>query len=127
MLILLVFIGLIVAGTWAAYTHGEGHIYIDGRTVSELEPWEVVGGVIIGIFGAIIGLAGGALGLIIGLAATVVAFALGLMGVAAGLFITAGVVLGPFLLIAAIILLMRRGQGGASGATARFDDYTDGL
>lgn len=111
-LIILFFIALITAGVWAVYTYGEGHVIIDGRTVSELEPWEVVGAVIAGIIGLVIGLAAGLLGLIIGLVAMVLSLALGLIGVAAGLFIGIGTALGPFLLLAAIILLMRRKDSG---------------
>lgn len=108
LLVLLVFLALLALGTYAAYTYGDAHIYIDGRTIEELEPWEVIGGVAIGILGAIFGLAMGVVGLVIGLAAAIVSIVLALAGVAAGLFITAGTLLGPFLLIAAIILLLRR-------------------
>lgn len=108
MLIVILFIAIVAAGTWAAYTYGEGHVMIDGRTISELEPWEVVGGVILGILGLFIGLTMGILGLLIGLIAAVVSIVLALAGVFVGLFITAGTLLGPFLLLAAIILLMRR-------------------
>ncbi|GGY40715.1 hypothetical protein [Parvularcula lutaonensis] len=99
----------VALGTYAVYHFGaDADIYINGRTVDELQPWEVVGGVIIGIFGLIIGLIGGAIGLLIGLGAAILAIALAMLGIMTGLFITAGVILGPFLLIAAIILLLRR-------------------
>lgn len=104
----LLFLMIVAMGTYAAYQWGDGAIYIDGRSVSDLQPWEVVGGVIIGILGMIVGLAAGAVGLLIGLAATVLALALAMLGILSGLFITAGVLLGPFLLLAAVILLMRR-------------------
>lgn len=109
---LFLFVVLIAAGTWAAYNYGgDASISINGRDFNELQPWEVVGGVIIGIFGLIIGLLGGAVGILIGLLATVLALALAFMGIFFGLFITAGVVLGPFLLVAMLFLLMRRGGG----------------
>lgn len=120
--LLFVIVALIAAGTWGAYTYGEGVFTIDGRTISELEPWEVIGGVIIGILGLLVGLVAGAIGLVVGLIAAVASIALGLAGVAVGLFITAGTLLGPFLLIAAIILLMRRRQSGAASASVNFAD-----
>lgn len=99
----------IAGGTYVAYTYGaDWGVTINGETIDDLQPWEVVGGVIIGILGLIIGLVGGVLGLLIGLAAALVAIALAFGGIAFGLFITAGVILGPFLLLAAVILLIRR-------------------
>lgn len=110
-LALLFFAVVVGAGIWAAYTYGEGHLVIDGRTVSELEIWEVAGAVVIGVVGLIVGLLGGLLGLAIGLVAMVFSIVLGVIGIAAGLFITAGTLLGPFLLLAAVILLIRREPG----------------
>ncbi len=113
-----VFIIIVAAGVWAVYTYGEGHIQINGRGVDELELWEVIGGVIAGIIGLFVGLIFGAVGLLIGLVALVLSLALAVAGVAAGLFISIGTMLGPFLLLAAIILLMRRqGEGGQSQAS----------
>jgi hypothetical protein len=106
---LFIMIMLVAAASVAVYHFGaDGAIMIDGRTVDQLAWWEVVGGVLIGFVGLFLGLAGGLIGLVIGLGAAFVAIALSLLGIFAGLFITAGVVLGPFLLIAAIIILMRR-------------------
>ena len=112
------FIAVIAAGVWAVYTYGEGHVIIDGRTVSELEPWEIIGGVIAGVIALIVGLTVGLIGLIIGLVAMVISIVLGLIGVMAGLFITIGTLLGPFLLLAAIILLMRRNKQAAGAEAA---------
>lgn len=106
---LLLVIGLFAAGVWAVYTYGEGNIYIDGRTVSELEWWEIAGALAAGVVALIIGLIGGLLGLVVGLFAAVVALAIGALGIFAGLFITAGVLLGPILLLVLIILMIRRG------------------
>lgn len=107
--VLFLLIVAIAAGTYVAYQYGsDWNLTVNGRTIDDLQPWEVVGGVIIGILGLIVGLVGGVVGILIGLAATVVALALAFGGVAIGLFITAGVLLGPFLLLAAIILLARR-------------------
>lgn len=103
-----IFVLVIGLATWAAYTFGEGHIVIDGRDISDLEPWEVAGGIIAGIIGLIIGLTFGVLGLLIGLIATVFSIVLAIAGIAVGLFISVGVFLGPFLLLAAIIILIRR-------------------
>lgn len=108
MLFLIAFFVLVGLGIWVAYTYGEGYIVIGDRTVSELQPWEVAGAVVIGIVGLVIGLIGGAIGLLVGLAAMILSLVLGVIGVAAGLFIAAGTLLGPFLLLAAIILLIRR-------------------
>jgi hypothetical protein len=107
--LLFLMIVAVAMGTWAAYQYGaEWEMSINGRSFDELQPWEVIGGVIIGILGLIIGLIGGAIGIIIGLLAAAFAILMAFLGIFAGLFITAGVVLGPFLLLAAIILLMRR-------------------
>ncbi|MEE4210538.1 MAG: hypothetical protein V2I43_14895 [Parvularcula sp.] len=106
---LFIMIMLVAAASVAVYHFGaDGSIMINGRGVDQLAWWEVVGGVLIGLVGLVIGLAGGAIGLVVGLLAAFLAIALSLLGIFAGLFITAGVVLGPFLLIAAIIILMRR-------------------
>jgi len=98
----------VVGGTVAAYQWGEGFIYINDRGIEDLQPWEVAGGVVIGILGLIVGLFAGAIGLLIGLGAAILAIALAMLGIFSGLFITAGVLLGPFLLLAAVILLARR-------------------
>ena len=105
---LLCFVALVAAGVWAAYTYGDGHIYIDGRGMDELSPLEVVAGVVVGIIGAIVGILAGIVGVLIGLAAALLAILLALMGVATGLFITIGVLAGPILLLAAIIMLINR-------------------
>ena len=115
---LLVVIGLFAAGIWAVYTYGEGHIYIDGRSVNELEWWEIAGGLAAGAAALIIGLVGGLLGLVIALFATVVALVLGALGIFAGLFITAGVLLGPILLLVLIIIMIRRGGRAEDAAEA---------
>jgi hypothetical protein len=107
--LLFLMIAAVAMGTWGAYQYGaEWDLVVNGRTFDELQPWEVVGGVIIGILGLIVGLVGGAIGLVIGLLAGAFAILMAFLGIFAGLFVTAGVVLGPFLLLAAIILLMRR-------------------
>ncbi|NRA30990.1 MAG: hypothetical protein HRU11_12115 [Parvularculaceae bacterium] len=98
----------VAGGTFAVYQWGDGFIYINDKGLEDLQPWEVVGGVIIGILGLIVGLVAGAIGLLIGLGAALLAIALAMLGIFSGLFITAGVLLGPFLLLAAIILMMRR-------------------
>lgn len=98
----------VAAGTFAAYQWGDEVIYINGRGIEDLQPWEVVGGVAIGILGLIVGLLAGVIGLLIGLGAALLAISLAMLGIFSGLFITAGVLLGPFLLLAAIILLARR-------------------
>lgn len=107
-LVALLLVAVVAAGVWAVYQYGDGQVMVNGRSVEDLQPWEVVGAVIIGIIGLVVGLAAGAVGLVIGLVGAVLAIVVGFIGVAAGLFITAGVLLGPFLLIAAIFLLFRR-------------------
>lgn len=98
----------VAMGTFAAYQWGDGVVYINDRSIGELQPWEVVGGVVIGIVGLIVGLIAGAIGLLIGLGAALLAISLAMLGIMSGVFIVAGIVLGPFLLLAAIILLVRR-------------------
>ena len=91
MLVFLIFAALVVVGTLAAYHYAdEGFVVINGQTVTDLAPWEVAGGIAIGIIFAMIALLVGVIGLAIGLVATVVSIALALAGVAVGLFITAG-------------------------------------
>ncbi len=107
---LLLFIALVAAGVWAVYTYGDGHIVINDRTLDDLQPWEVVLGVVIGIIGAIIGILAGLVGVIIGLVAAFLSIVMALLGVAAGLFIFAGVLAGPVLLLAGIIILMTRSK-----------------
>ncbi|MGV6802336.1 MAG: hypothetical protein ACWA5L_10480 [bacterium] len=108
---------LTAIGVWAAYAYGDGAIYIDGKTVSEMQPWEVIGGVVAGIFGLILALILGTIGLIIGIIALILALLLAAAGVAVGLFVSVGTALGPFLLIAAVILLLRKNN--------RKDDTSD--
>ena len=99
----------IASGTFAVYHYGaDGHIIINGRGVDDLAPWEVVGAVIIGLLGLIVGLIGGLIGVIVALAAASVAIALGLLGIFAGIFLTAGFLLGPLLLIILIVMIIRR-------------------
>lgn len=101
----------VIGGTFAVYHFGaDGHIMINGQTVDNLQPWEVVGGVILGILGLIVGLVGGVVGILIGLGAALLAISLAFIGVAGSLFIVTGIVLGPFLLIALIFLMIRRSQ-----------------
>ena len=106
--LLVLFIALVAAGTWAAYTYGDGHIVMNGQTIDELQPWEVVLGVVIGILGAIIGILAGFVGIIIGLLAAAFSIALAFVGVAASLFVVAGVLAGPVLLLALVIYLFTR-------------------
>lgn len=108
MISLLVFISLVGAGVWAAYTYGDGYISINGAGLESLTFWEVTAGVAIGIIGAFIGILAGIAGVLIGLAAAFLSILLALAGIATGLFITIGVLAGPILLLAAIIMLMRR-------------------
>ncbi len=109
--LLVLFIALVAAGTWAAYTYGDGHIIMNGQTIDELQPWEVVLGVVIGILGAIIGILAGFVGIIIGLLAAAFSIALAFVGVAASLFVVAGVLAGPVLLLALVIYLFTRNSG----------------
>lgn len=106
--LLFVTIVAVAMGTFAAYQWGDGYVYINDRGIEDLQPWEVVGGVIIGLLGLIVGLLAGAVGILIGIGAAVLAISLAMLGILSGVFITAGVLLGPFLLLAALILLMRR-------------------
>ncbi|MEM1381618.1 MAG: hypothetical protein AAGH41_13440 [Pseudomonadota bacterium] len=106
--LLFLMIVAVAMGTYAAYQWGDGVVTINDRAISEFQPWEVVGGVIIGILGLLVGLLAGVIGLLIGLGAAILAISLAMLGILSGVFITAGVLLGPFLLLAAVILLMRR-------------------
>lgn len=114
---LFILFGIVAAGVWAVYHFGDGHIQIDGRGLDDLDFWEVVLGVVIGVVGAIIGVLGGLFGVIVGLGAALMALVLAAAGVAAGLFITAGVLLGPILLLAAIVMLVRRAGREKHAAT----------
>lgn len=114
---------LVVIGTWAVYQFGPEHdITINGRDLSELEPWEVVGGVIIAILATAVALIGGLIALVVSLAAAVLALLLAAAGVAVGLFFTAGVLLGPALLLVGIILLFRRGKKARTAAEIPQDE-----
>ncbi len=107
---LILFLALVAAGTWAVYNYGDGHVVINDRTLDELQVWEVMLGVVIGIIGAIIGILAGLVGVIIGLVAAILSVGLALAGVAVGMFVVAGVLAGPILLLAGIIILISRGN-----------------
>ncbi len=106
----LLVLALVAFGTWWVYQYGGEHVSINGHTIDQLQPWEVVGGVLLAIIGTAIAIIGGLIALIIGLAATVIALLLAAGGVAVGLFFTLGTLLGPALLAVAIIMLIQRGN-----------------
>jgi hypothetical protein len=105
--VLFLFVALVAMGIFSAY-HWNDFIEINGQAAQDLEIYEVVGAVILGVVGLFIGLVGGAIGILAALVAAVIGISLALIGVLSSIFIVAGVIFGPFLLIAAIILLMRR-------------------
>ncbi|MEM6914827.1 MAG: hypothetical protein AAF511_12720 [Pseudomonadota bacterium] len=99
----------IALGTYTLYSYGaDGHITINGRSVDDLALWEVAGAVAIGFVGLVIGLIGGLIGVVVALAAASIAVALGLLGIFAGIFLTAGFLLGPILLIILIVMVIRK-------------------
>ncbi|MEO1041581.1 MAG: hypothetical protein AAFX52_04760 [Pseudomonadota bacterium] len=99
----------IAAGTYALYQHGaDGNITINGRGVDDLALWEVVGAVMIGFLGLVVGLIGGLIGVVVALAAASIAIVLGLLGIFAGIFLTAGFLFGPILLIILIVIVIRK-------------------
>jgi len=102
---------LVAVGTWAFYHYGaEYDITIDGRSIDQLQPWEVVGGVLLAIMGTAIAIIGGLIALIVGLAAAVIALLLAAAGIAVGLFFTLGTLLGPALLAVGVIMLIQRSK-----------------
>ena len=106
---LLLFIALVGCGTWAIYNFAEESVLVVGnQTLEELELWEVVGGVAIGLIAAILGILAGLVGIVIGLIAAALSIALSLLGTAIGLFVVAGVFAGPVLLLAAVIIMINR-------------------
>ncbi|MBB4658275.1 hypothetical protein [Parvularcula dongshanensis] len=92
----------------AAYRFGEGVVYIDGRTISDLSFLEVTGGAAAGAAGVLVGLGAALVGLVAAVLATVLSLALATVGVGFGLFLTLGVVTGPILLAVIIGVLIKR-------------------
>lgn len=106
--ILTVFAILTAGVTIAAYRFGEGVIYLNDRTISDMNMFEVTGGAAVGVLGIIAGLAATIVGAVVALAATILGLSVGALGLALGVVVTVGVLTGPILLIGLIIVLVRR-------------------
>lgn len=91
-----------------AYGLGEGVIYIEEKTISELTFMELTGGTAAGIFGAVFALGMAAFGGIGTLVAAIVGAGFGVFGAIIGLVVAIGVVTGPLLLVAMIAILIKR-------------------
>lgn len=92
----------------AAYRFGEGVVYIDGRTISDLSLMEVTGGAAAGAVGLVVGLGAALLALAAAVLATGLSLILATLGVGLGIFVTIGVVSGPILLAIIIGVLIKR-------------------
>lgn len=92
----------------AAYRFGDGVIYLQDRTISELTFFEVTGGVAMGVVAAVFGLGAAAIGAVGALVAAIIGASFGLFGLVLGGIVLIGVVTGPVLLITIIAILIKR-------------------
>ena len=104
----LTFLLLTVGLTAAAYSFGDGHVWIGDRTISDMNPFEVTSASAVGAAGLVVGLGAVIVALLAALVATVLSLALGLLGAGLGLFVTVGVATGPILLAVIIGVLVKR-------------------
>ncbi len=91
-----------------AYKFGEGVLYINDRTISDLSLFEVTGGAAVGVLGLFTAIASAALGLVATFAAGLVGIGFGTLGIVAGTIIAIGVVTGPLLLLGLIVWAVKR-------------------
>lgn len=99
---------LTAVAVMAAYQFGEGVVYINERTISDLNVFEVTGGAALGVLGVVAGLGAATVGTVGAIAAAVVGVSVGALGVAAGAVVVVGVVTGPLLLVGIIAWLVKR-------------------
>ena len=113
---LLILIALAAAAV--AYVYFGGYdITIDGHRIEDVNPIELLIGLIVGVLAAVIGIAAGLVGVFVGIGAALIALILAAFGIAAGLLVALGAFLGPILLIAAIVMLAR--ESGKRSERAR--------
>ncbi|WOI54011.1 hypothetical protein [Parvularcula sp. LCG005] len=99
---------IVAAAAVIAYRFGEGVIYINDRTISELNALELTSGAAVGIVGAFIGVGAAAVGALVTLVAGVLSVGFGAFGIVVGMIVALGVVTGPILLIGLIGILIKR-------------------
>ena len=104
----LVFLTLTIGLTAAAYSFGEGYVWIGDRTISDMNPFEVTGASAAGAAGLVVGLGAVIVALLAALVATALSLAVGLLGAGLGLFVAVGVATGPILLAVVIGILIKR-------------------
>ncbi len=102
------FVTVTAMAVFAAYRFGEGIIYIDDRTVSQLSLYELTGGAALGIIAAVAGVGVALVGAIATLVTAIIGLSVGALGLAIGAIIVIGVVTGPLLLIGFIAMLIKR-------------------
>lgn len=91
-----------------AYRLGDGVIYLQDRTISELTFFEVTSGAALGVLGAVLALGAAAFGAVGALIAAIIATCVGALGLILGSVVVIGVLTGPLLLVAAVGLLIKR-------------------
>ena len=104
----LTFLVLTVGLTAAAYSFGDGYVWIGDRTISDMNPFEVTGASAAGAAGLVVGLGAVIVALLAALVATALSLAVGLLGAGLGLFVAIGVATGPILLAVIVGVLVKR-------------------
>lgn len=99
---------VVSAAVAAAYQFGEGVVYINDQTISDMSFFEVTGGTALGILGALVGVVAAAIGAVAALIATIVGISLGAVGLIGTAIVVAGIVTGPILLVTIIAVLIKR-------------------
>lgn len=124
LIVVLVILGLFAISGVSLHHFGGDFITIDGRTMSDLNPFEAILAVIVGVFAAIVAVIVAILATLIGLAAGLFGLLIGLLGAALGIIVAVGVVAGPFIVIGLIVWAIVKASNGGK-AKHRDDSYLD--
>jgi len=105
-------VGAFVVGTIglsvATYVAGGDAVAASGAAGNEMGMFELTSGAAIGMAAAVISLVMGLIGMITAMGAAIVGLAFGAVGIAGAVIVGAGIVTGPILLIAGLVVLIKR-------------------
>lgn len=92
----------------AAYQFGEGIVFFNDRTISDMNFLEVTGGAALGALGAVVAIVLAAVSAILAVITAAIGVSVGTLGVVVALFVAVGVVTGPVLLIGIVAMMIKR-------------------
>ncbi|NRA30178.1 MAG: hypothetical protein HRU11_07930 [Parvularculaceae bacterium] len=105
-------VGAFVVGTIglsvAIYVTGGETVAANGFTGDEMGMFEVTSSAAVGMAAAVIQLVMGLIGMITAMGAAIFGLAIGAIGIAGAVIVGAGIVTGPILLLAGLVILIKR-------------------